>query len=187
MAQLDEWGADRWRAFSPVRVVGSVMFIDSRPSWHGSLPGCYVEIHDEHPFDGHPPCRLPLFCDIRQLGLTDSVRRAVLRRPPAAQRRNAGEATGRMLITARDLSVARDHGRAPACPYTVVAVQPQIFAPGLPCIVMPAPAGSPLAGHHVLAVDRSYRYRDPAADPLVEQVKAAAAGAIKGGKTPPRE
>lgn len=177
---FNEWGADRWRRFQPARATGAVMFINPSHSWTVDYP-CYVEVHDEQPFDGSPPCRIPLFCDIRQLGLTDSVRRAVLRRPRAEMRKKVGDAPGRMLITDRDYQDARANGLAPTVPFTVVAVQPHIYAPGLPCVVMAGPDGSPLEGHNVLVVDKSYRHKPAPLDPEVQAVKQRVARALLKG------
>lgn len=183
---FDEWGADRWPTFQPVRLWGAVMFVD--PDFEGAPDRrpCYVEIHDERPVDGGAPRRVPTFCDIRQLGLTDSVRRAVLRRPRASARRKLGRSPGRMLITARDLETARQNGMGPQVAYTVVAVQPMILSP-LPCTVMPGPEGTPLAGHRVCIVDPAYRHEEQPLGEGAVALKAALARALErkyGGQPP---
>ena len=107
----------------------------------------YMEIWQYHR-ETNVCWRWCVFGDIRQLGLPDSQRRTVLRGDPGF----------RLVIASARLEMARRAGQAPLVTYVVVHEPALVAPPGLPCVVMEAPAEmKSFAGHRVLLIDPEYR------------------------------
>lgn len=172
------WPCDGLDPFTTLRVVGDLVAFDPTAFRVKAPARHYLELANDNPIDGGPPCLWRVFGDIRQLGVTDSVRRALLR--------GENRGTFRMVLTASAFNAAKASGRGPTMPYTVLSHIPAILSPGLPCTVMAGPAGSPLEGHRVLVVDPAYRHvplqvNEDVLLGLKRGVSASLAKHLKGG------
>lgn len=114
-------------------------------------PAHYMEIW-QYIESAHALMRWCVFGDLRQLGLADETRRAILR----------GNDPFRMVITQARLDAAIANGQAPRIAYVVTLGQPMVAPPGLPCVVFDVPDDmKELAGHRALLVDPNYRATPP--------------------------
>lgn len=142
------WAADAFPPFSDVRVKGEINFIHTGGLVRQPPAPLFAEIVDDS--EGLVR-RWLVWCDIRQLGLPDSMRRAMLRQ--------GRHQPARMLVTAAERAAMAKRGRGPAVPFVEVSFKPRVLEPGLPATIMPAPEHPDLTGHRIAVVDRNYRYQ----------------------------
>lgn len=145
------WPADALPAFSIANVHGEITFVDPEPPprWYARMnsgPRAYVEVVN----DG---VRWPIFCDLRQLGISDSF--------IAAIKRKLGP---RLILTRQQLLDLRQQGQGPQVDYTIAAFTPRVLRPGVPCTIFPGALDTPFAGHNVALVPRGYRYHQTDGD-----------------------